>query len=85
MIFVTNVIKDFLETDDKKIEQLIAEYPVSIPTQAAAKFLGINAASMRAVIDSGAVGLSWRKDGALNKGFFLPTAQFLRWYMRYGD
>ena len=82
---MTHAIRNFLSADEQKVEKLIEEYPVSIPTQAAAKFLGINAASMRAVIDSGAVGLSWRKDGALNKGFFLPTAQFLRWYMRYGD
>lgn len=78
---MTNAIKDFIDQDDKKIEDLIKEYPVSIPTQAAAKFLGLNVTSMRAILDSGAVGLSWKKDGALNKAFFLPTAQFVRWYM----
>ncbi|MBQ1571744.1 MAG: hypothetical protein IIZ78_11505 [Clostridiales bacterium] len=82
---MTNVIKEFLESDERKVEKLIAEYPVSIPTAEAAKFLGINNASMRAVIDSGSLGLSWRKEGALNKGFFIPTASFIRWYLRYGD
>ena len=82
---MTDVIKEFLETDERKVEKLIAEYPINIPTAEAAKFLGINNASMRAVIDSGSLGLSWRKEGALNKGFFIPTASFIRWYLRYGD
>lgn len=82
---MTNVIKEFLETDERKVEKLIEDYPVSIPTAEAARFLGINNASMRAVIDSGSLGLSWRKEGALNKGFFIPTASFIRWYLRYGD
>ena len=49
---MTDVIKEFLETDERKVEKLIAEYPINIPTAEAAKFLGINNASMRAVIDS---------------------------------
>ena len=81
---MTAAISEFLENDDKKIEELIKEYPVSIPTDVAAKFLGINPASMRAIMNDGTVGLSWKKDGKLNRGFFLPTAHFLRWYGRYG-
>ena len=38
---MTNVIKEFLESDERKVEKLIAEYPVSIPTAEAAKFLGV--------------------------------------------
>lgn len=82
---MTNAIRDFLSADEAKVEQLIKEYPVSIPTAKAAEFLGVNLASMRAIIESGSLGLSWRKEGKLNKGFFLPTTQFLRWYMRYDD
>lgn len=80
---MTSTIKEFFDNDDKKIEDLIKEYPVNVPTNVAAKFLGLNVTSMRAILDSGAVGLSWKKDGALNKGFFLPTAQFVRWYMQW--
>ena len=82
---MTNAIKDFLSADEAKIEQLIKEYPTNIPTAEAAKFLGINTASLRAVMENVTIGLSWKKGGALNKGFFLPTCQFLRWYMRYDD
>lgn len=82
---MTNAIRDFLSADEAKIEKLIHDYPTSIPTSVAAEFLGINPASMRAVMENGTIGLSWKKGGALNKGFFLPTCQFLRWYMRYDD
>lgn len=81
---MTDVIKKFMDNDDQKIERLISEYPVSVPTKVAADFLGIDAASMRAIISDNTVGLSWKKEGKLNKGFFIPTPQFLRWYMRYG-
>lgn len=82
---MTNAIKNFLEADEKRVEELIKEYPVSIPTAKAAEFLGVNTASMRAIIENGTLGLAWRKEGKLNKAFFLPTTQFLRWYMRYDD
>ena len=82
---MTNVIKEFLDSDERKVEKLIEECPVNIPTSEAAKFLGINTASLRAVLESGALGLCWKKGGALNKGFFIPTASFIRWYLRYGD
>lgn len=80
---MTDVIKDFLDSDDRKIEKLISEYPVSVPTKVAAEFLGIDCASLRAIINENTVGLSWKKEGKLNKGFFIPTPQFLRWYIRY--
>lgn len=81
---MTDVIKKFFEDDDAKIEKLIEEYPYNVPTKVAAEFLGVDTASMRAIVDDNRVGLSWRKEGKLNKGFFIPTANFLRWYMRYG-
>lgn len=82
---MTNAIRNFLSADEQKVEKLIEEYPVSIPTAKAAEFLGVNLASMRAIIESGSIGLSWRKEGKLNKAFFIPTPQFVRWYIRYDD
>lgn len=81
---MTDAIKAFFDNDDRKAEQLIRDYPQSIPIPVAAEFLGIDAASLRAMAIEGHLGSSWKKEGKLNRGFFLPTAQFLRWY-RYGN
>lgn len=79
---MTSTIKSFMDADDEKIEKLIADYPVAIPTKAIADFLGMDIASVRSVLENGVVGLSWKKETKVNHGFYVPTAHFLRWYMR---
>lgn len=77
---MTDTIRTFMDDDDKKIEKLIIEYPVCLSTKAIAEFLGMDIAAVRAVIDNGVVGCSWKKTGKDHKGYYIPTAQFVRWY-----
>ncbi len=78
---MTNVISEYLQHDDEKIENLIKQYPANIPVKAAAEFLDVDDESVRSAIESGSFGISWKKAGKLNRSFALPTAHFLRWYM----
>lgn len=75
-------LNDFLSADNKKIDKLIEEFPVNLPISAVADFLSIDVASVRAAVDNGVFGLCWKKPGKMNKGYFVPTAQFVRWYVR---
>lgn len=74
-------IVQYLENDNNRLDKLIEAFPVSMPTSAAAEFLGIDVASMRAAIENGAIGLAWRKQGKTNHAYYIPTAQFVRWYL----
>ena len=74
-------LANFLATDNCKIENLLNLYPVNIPVSAISDLIGADAASVRAAIDAGAFGVSWRKSGKLNRGYCVPTAQFARWYL----
>lgn len=74
-------VLQFLEADANKVEILIQNYPVNMPTAAAADFLGLDVASLRSAIENGVVGMSWRKAGKANHAYFIPTAQFVRWYL----
>jgi hypothetical protein len=73
-------IQDFINSDTAKIEEIIEKYPKQIPVPVLADVLGTNEASLRAAIDGGALGLSWRKDGKLNRGYCVPTAKFVYWW-----
>ena len=79
---MTTTISNFMKADDEKIEKLIEEYPYSIPTKVIAEFLGMDVTSVQSVLENGVVGLSWKKEAKSRRGFFVPTAHFLRWYMR---
>ncbi|MDO5559383.1 MAG: hypothetical protein Q4F95_07255 [Oscillospiraceae bacterium] len=74
-------IADYLKADTDKLEKLIEEHPQSIPTKKAAEFLGLHEDSMRQFLENSNVGMSWRKPGKLNRGFYIPTGQFVRWYL----
>ncbi|MCQ2053345.1 MAG: hypothetical protein MJZ03_05375 [archaeon] len=78
---MSNAISEFLKHDDEKIEKLISEYPINVPVNAVAAFLGVDDESIRAAVECGNFGYSWRKAGKMNKCFKIPTAQLLRWYM----
>lgn len=74
-------INEFIEADNKKVEKIIEEYPHQIPTKVAAELLGLTEKSMREFLSGSAIGMSWRKAGAVSRGFAIPTAQFVRWYL----
>lgn len=76
-----DVIKDFIRQDDGKVEEIIKQYPLQIPTSVAAKLLGCQEASVREFLTNSNVGMSWKKPGKQNHGFCIPTAQFMRWYL----
>lgn len=73
-------ISEFLQEDNMRLEKLIAEHPRVLQPNDVAEFLGIDVRSIRAVLDNGTLGLAWRKEGALTRGFAVPTAMFVRWY-----
>lgn len=76
-------IKEYLDNDVARLEQLIAEYPQQIPVPIAAKFLGCAPESLRTACEEYALfGFAWRKPGKVNKAFCIPTAVFVRWYTK---
>lgn len=73
-------IEEFIAEDKARIEEIINKYPRQIPVPVVADLLGTNQSSLRAAIESGALGLAWRKTGKLNKGYCIPTAKFVYWW-----
>lgn len=78
---MTDMIKKFLDNDNKKVESIIIEYPSSVPVPVAADLLGCRADTLRTALEDGKLGFSERKVGKLNRGFVIPTAHFVRWYL----
>lgn len=74
-------ITDFLAEDNRKVQEIIEKYPLQIPTKVAAELLGTTESSMREFLSGSAIGMSWRKAGSTARGFAIPTAQFVRWYL----
>ena len=74
-------IQEYLAEDEKRLQKLIEDHPWSLSPQEVGEFLHLDARSVRSVLESGLIGLSWRKDGSLNRGFYVSTAMFVRWYM----
>lgn len=77
-------IKTFLEADADRAAELMQKYPARIPVNAVAEFLGCAPDTVRAWVESGGMGICERKIGKQNRAFLIPTAMFLRWYLRYG-
>lgn len=73
-------IEEFMEADRERMEELITKYPKQIPVPVVADFMGMDHNSLRAAIDGGSLGISWRKDGKLNRGYCIPTAKFVYWW-----
>lgn len=76
-----NDIRIFLESDTEKVRELINEYPGQLSVPIIARFLGTTTDSVRAAVEAGVFGMAWRKPGVNNRGFLIPTAQFVRWYL----
>lgn len=79
---LSSMITEYLSNDNAKIDRLIENFPVNLPVSAVADFLSMDVASVRAAIENGVIGLAWRKQGKANHGYFVPTAQFIRWYLQ---
>lgn len=78
----TSKINDFISDDNAKIDKLIENFPINLPVSAVSDFLSVDVASIRAAIECGnAFGLAWKKSGKSNHGYYVPTAQFVRWYL----
>ena len=73
-------VEEFIAEDKAKVEEIITKYPRQIPVPVIAEMLGTDQNSLRAAIDGGALGISWRKDGKLNRGYCIPTAKFVYWW-----
>lgn len=80
---ISTMTAEFLSKDNDKIDALIAEHPLGLSIREIADFLGLDVASVRAAVENGVVGLAWRKSGKANHGYFIPTAQFVRWYLKF--
>ena len=78
---ISDKINDFLTSDNAKIEALVNSYPESVAVSKIAEFLGADVVSIRAAIENNTFGASWRKAGSARHGYFVPTAQFIRWYL----
>lgn len=76
-----NKINDFLSSDNERLAVLIENNPVNVPVSSAAEFLGADVASVRAAIENNCFGASWRKIGSTRSAYFIPTGQFVRWYL----
>lgn len=74
-------IADFLQADTEKVEALIEAHPDTLSVEDVAEFLKLDARSVRSVLDNGLIGLCWKKEHSLNRGFYISTAMFVRWYM----
>lgn len=78
---ISETINNFLSNDNEKIDKLIQESPESLSVTDISKFLGMDVASVRAAIENGTFGTSWKKAGSARHGYFIPTSQFVRWYL----
>jgi len=77
----TNKINDLLSEDNQKIDRLIDTFPCNLPVSAIADFLSMDPASVRAAIDSNVFGIAWKKPGSARRAYYIPTTQFIRWYL----
>lgn len=78
----SKVISSFIEQDTKWLEDVIEKYPFQIPTSVLAEKFGCSEDTIRETIElKGLLGFCEKKPGKLNRGFVIPTAHFMRWYM----
>ena len=68
----------------EELNKLVDEYPLYIPLNVLASFLGMSDEGLRAAIDNGKCpfGISWKLIGKVNRGFKIPTFTFYMWYTK---
>lgn len=75
-------ITDFLAADTERLAEIIEKYPMQIPVPVLAELFGCHQDTLRnALQEQGLLGIAERRPGKLNRGFVVPTAHFVRWYM----
>ena len=75
-------IDRFLDEDMEKLSEIIEKYPFQIPIAVVAELFGCQKETLSmAIEEQGLLGICERRPGKLNRGFVIPTAHFLRWYM----
>ena len=75
-------ITEFLAADTERLAEIIEKYPLQIPVPVLAELFGCHQDTLRnALQEQGLLGIAERRPGKLNRGFVIPTAQFVRWYM----
>lgn len=74
-------LTEFIKADNERLEKIIEEYPNQIPIPVAAELIGVDPNNLRDSIEHGNLGISWKKPGKLNRGFCIPTAKFIRWWL----
>ena len=63
------------------LNNLVRQYPNSIPVSVAAGFIGMDERSLKAyLMQPYSFGMGWRRDGVQNRGFKIPTVKFYLWY-----
>jgi len=74
-------IKEYQAETIEKLEAIINQYPQKIPTKVAAEFIGCDAESLNAYLQSPVcqIGIAWRKPGKLNQAFCVSTRLFVAW------
>ncbi len=77
---VSDEVISFIQNDNNRLDELIKNYPVSIPVSALADFLNCDSSSVRSAIENKVYGMAWRKPGKCRYAYLIPTAQFVRWY-----
>lgn len=78
---ISDKINQFLSDDNERIDKLIADHPDSVSVNDIAQFIGADVASVRSAIENDTFGMAWRKSGSARHGYYIPTAQFVRWYL----
>lgn len=73
----------FIAEDNEKIDRLLESNPSSLSITEIANFLNMDVTSVRSAIENNAFGMAWRKAGSARHGYFIPTAQFVRWYLAF--
>lgn len=75
-------ITEFLAADTEKLVAIIEKHPLQIPVPVIAELFSCHQDTLRnALQEQGLLGIAERKAGKLNRGFVIPTAHFVRWYM----
>lgn len=78
---MSDKLSAFLNADNEKIDKLIEDNPKDVSIKTISEFLSMDIASVRAAIENNVFGISWRKNGSARSGYFIPTTQFVRWYL----
>ena len=66
----------------EELNQIVHQYPDTIPVPVLAKFLGVADEGLRAYIDNSRepFGISWQQMGKQNRAFKVPTVKFYFWF-----